>query len=131
MIADRIIEPGTLTTDGARTRVEVRLPWYRALPGSCIAEVMFAVDGVQAEAGSLRWTMNDRTFAIPDLADEVDEWWFPADSAVVEGDLAVQPGDTEHRVDIELKLYIPYIVTAHGVLQIEERDSKTMRARQP
>ena len=37
MIPDRIIEQGTLTTDGARTAVEVRLPWYRALPGSCIA----------------------------------------------------------------------------------------------
>ncbi|MFG1681184.1 DUF6379 domain-containing protein [Nonomuraea sp. NPDC049269] len=128
MIPDRIIEQGTLTTDGSRAGVEVRLPWYRALPGSCIAEVTFTVDGVQADAESLRWTMNDRTFAIPDLADKVDEWWFPADSAVVEGDLAVEPGDTEHRVDIELKLYIPYIVTAHGVLRIEERDSKTMRA---
>ncbi len=128
MIPDRIIEQGTLTTDGSRAGVEVRLPWYRALPGSCIAEVTFAVDGVQTDARSLRWTMNGRTFAIPDLAGEVDEWWFPADSVVVEGDLAVEPGDTEHRVDIELKLYIPYIVTAHGVLRIEERDSKSMRA---
>lgn len=134
MIPDRIIEQGTLTTDGTRAGVEVRLPWYRALPGSCIAEVTFAVDGVRADAESLRWTMNDRTFAIADLAGEVDEWWFPADSVIVDGDLAVEPDDTEHRVDIELKLYIPYIVTAHGVLRIEERDSKTMRAtkaRQP
>ena len=33
VIPDRIIEQGTLTTDGARAAVEVRLPWYRALPG--------------------------------------------------------------------------------------------------
>ena len=130
MIADRIIEQGTLTTDGSRACVEVRLPWYRALPGSCIAEVAFAVDGVRAGTESLRWTMNGRTFTLPDLAGEVDEWWFPADSAVVAGDIPVEPGDTEHRVDIELKLYIPYIVTAHGVLRIEERDAKTMEAKQ-
>ena len=37
MIADRIIEQGTLIVDGARASVEVRMPWYRALPGSCIA----------------------------------------------------------------------------------------------
>ncbi|MEV6638119.1 DUF6379 domain-containing protein [Actinoplanes sp. NPDC051470] len=130
MIADRIIEQGTLTTDGFRAWIEVRLPWYRALPGSCVGEVAFAVDGVQADPESLRWTMNGRTCAIPDLLDEVDQWWFPADSAVVAGDLPVEPSDAEHRVDIELKLYIPYIVTAHGVLRIEERDSKTMKARQ-
>ncbi len=65
---------------------------------------------------------------IPDLAGEVDEWWFPADSVVVTGDLEVPADDQEHRVDIELKVYIPYIVTAHGVLRIEEHDSKTMKA---
>ena len=130
MIADRIIEQGTLTTQDGRTAVEVRIPWYRALPGSCIAGAALTIDGVAAPEDSLRWTMNDRTFAIPDLADKVDEWWFPADSVVVEGDLAVEPGDTEHRVDVDLKLYIPYIITDHGVLHIEEHDTKTMKVAQ-
>jgi hypothetical protein len=128
MIQDRIIEQDTLSTDGTRASIEVRLPWYRALPGSCISEVAFAVDGVPAPVESLRWTMNEQTFRIPDLADRVDEWWFPADSVVVEGDLPVSADDRDHTVDVELKLYIPYIVTDHGVLRIEERDSKTMKA---
>jgi hypothetical protein len=128
MIPDRIIEHGTLTTDGTQATVEVRLPWYRALPGSCISDVSFAVDGITAPADSLRWTMNGRTFRIPELADKVDEWWFPTDSVVVAGDLGIQADDRDHQVDVELKLYIPYIVTAHGVLRIEERDSKTMKA---
>ena len=62
MIPDRIIEQGTLTTDGARSAVEVRLPWYRALPGSCIAGAGLRVDGVAAPKDSLRWTMNGRSF---------------------------------------------------------------------
>ena len=128
MIADRIIEQGTLTTDGSHATVEVRLPWYRSLPGSCISEVGFAVDGVQAPAESLRWTMNGRTFRLQELVDEVDEWWFPTDSVVLSGDLPVPADSSDHTVDVELKLYIPYIVTAHGVLRIEERDSKTMKA---
>ena len=37
MIPDRIIEQGTLTTAGSRASVEVRLPWYRALPGSSVS----------------------------------------------------------------------------------------------
>ena len=128
MIPDRIIEQDTLTTDGSTSTVEVRIPWYRALPGSCISEVSFAVDGVAAPAESLRWTMNGRTYRLEELVDQTDEWWFPVDSAVVSGDIAV-PSDAEnHRVDVELKLFIPYIVTDHGVLRIEEHDTKTMKA---
>lgn len=129
MIPDRIIEQGTLTTDGTRSAVEVRIPWYRALPGSCISEVSFSVDGVPAPAESLRWTMNGRTFRLADLADDTEQWWFPVDSAVVSGDIPVTTGADDHRVDVELKLYIPYIVIdGDQVLRIEERDSKTMPA---
>ncbi|HEY8588864.1 MAG TPA: DUF6379 domain-containing protein [Naasia sp.] len=128
MIPDRIIEQGTLTTDGSRTAVEVRLPWYRALPGSCISEASLTVDGTPAPAESLRWTMNGKTFRLEELADNLDEWWFPTDSAVLSGDLPIEAGADEHAVDVELKLYIPYIVTDHGVLRIEEHDTKTMKA---
>ncbi|MDH2444860.1 DUF6379 domain-containing protein [Amnibacterium sp. CER49] len=128
MIPDRIIEQGTLTTDGGRAAVEVRLPWYRALPASCISEVALAVDGVRAPADSLTWTMNGETHAIAELATRADDWWFPLDSAVVSGELPVEAGG-EHRVDVELKLYIPYIIIGDGeVLRIEEHDTKTMAA---
>ena len=91
MIPDRIIEQGTLTTSGARTAVEVRLPWYRALPGSCIAGAKLSVDGVEAPAESLRWGMNGREFSFDELSTNTDEWWFPTDSAVLSGDLPVAP----------------------------------------
>ncbi|MGN6445232.1 C-glycoside deglycosidase beta subunit domain-containing protein [Amnibacterium sp.] len=128
MIPDRIIEQGTLTTDGEHAAVEVRIPWYRAIPASCISEVSLAVDGVPAPADSLTWTMNGETHPIAELAQRSDDWWFPLDSAVVTGALPVEPGG-EHRVDVELKLYIPYIVIGDDeVLRIEEHDTKTMAA---
>lgn len=130
MIPDRIIEQGTLTTDGARASVEVRLPWYRALPASCIAGATLTVDGVEAPADSLRWEMNGRTFTFDELVPNTDEWWFPVDSAVLSGDIPVADGDAEHTVEVGLVLYIPYIVIgADEVLHIEEHDSKTMTAR--
>ena len=129
MIPDRIIEQGTLKTDGSRAAVEVRIPWYRALPGSCIAGAGLTIDGVRAPEASLRWTMNGRTFTFDELVDETDEWWFPTDSALLSGDIAVDDGDAEHEVDVDLKLYIPYIVIGENeVLHIEEHDSKTMKA---
>ena len=129
MIPDRIIEPNTLTTDGRRAEVEVRIPWYRALPGSCIAGAVLRIDGVPAAEDSLRWTMNGRTFRFEGLVDEIGEWWFPTDSAVLSGEVPVKPGDAEHRVDVDLELYIPYIVIGENeVLHIEEHDTKTMKA---
>ncbi len=124
MIPDRIIEQGTLTTAGPRASVEVRLPWYRALPGSSVSEATLTIDGVAAE--NLTWTMNDREFRLDELPGELEEWWFPTDSVILSGDVPVS-GDAEHQVDVELKLYIPYIVTDHGVLRIEEHDTKTMQ----
>ncbi|MGK3647716.1 C-glycoside deglycosidase beta subunit domain-containing protein [Pseudarthrobacter enclensis] len=132
MIADRMIEQGTLTSQDGRTAVEVRIPWYRALPGSCIAGAALTVDGVSAPEESLRWTMNNRTFTFEQLVEETGEWWFPLDSAVLSGDIPLtENGDGGgHEVRVDLKLYIPYIITDHGVLHIEEHDTKTMKAAQ-
>ncbi len=128
MIPDRIIEQGTLTTDGGRAAVEVRLPWYRALPGSCIAGATLTVDGVAAPAESLRWRMNDREFTFEQLRTETGEWWFPTDSAVLSGDVAVET-DAEHEVTVGLTLYIPYIIISDTeTLHIEESNTKTMKA---
>jgi len=129
VIPDRIIEQGTLTTNGARTAVEVRLPWYRALPGSCIAGAKLRIDGVEAPAESLRWQMNGREFAFDELVDETDEWWFPTDSAVLSGDVPVDADAAEHEVRVDLTLYIPYIIISDTeTLHIEEHDIKTMKA---
>ena len=130
MIPDRIIEQGTLAVDGTRASVEVRLPWYRALPGSCIAGATLTIDGVEAPSDSLRWRLNGREFRFDELLDETGEWWFPIDSAVLSGDLPVT-ADDEHEVRVDLTLYIPYIIISDTeTLHIEEHDTKTMTARQ-
>ncbi len=127
MIPDRIIEQDTLKTDGSTSTVEVRLPWYRSLPAASVSEVEFSVDGVAAPADSIRWTLNGRTYTLDELVGVIDEWWFPTDSALLSGSIPLEAGGS-HEVRVALKLYIPYIVTDHGVLRIEEHNEKTMEA---
>ncbi|WP_432512109.1 C-glycoside deglycosidase beta subunit domain-containing protein [Kineococcus sp. SYSU DK001] len=130
MIPDRLIEAGTLRRDGERVSVEVRLPWYRALPASCIGGAVLRVDGTEVPPESLRWEMNGRRSTFAELVPRVDDWWFPADSAVLSGELTLD-GDpsAEHVVEVDLSLYIPYIVISESqVLRIEEHDRKSMTA---
>ncbi|REC97808.1 hypothetical protein DEU35_2302 [Microbacterium sp. AG157] len=129
MIPDRIIEQGTLSARDGRTSVDVRLPWYRALPASCISGARLTIDGVEAPAASLRWQMNGEEFTFVDMKTNTEQWWFPTDSAVLSGDLTVDAG--EHEVRVDLELFIPYIIIADDqVLHIEEHDTKTMTVRQ-
>jgi hypothetical protein len=128
VIPDRIIEQGTLKTRGQRAAVEVRIPWYRALPASCIASASLTIDGVTAPADSLRWTLNGRDRTFSEMSDDTEEWWFPLDSAVLSGDIPVTDGDADHNVAVDLTIFIPYIVIGEDeVLHIEEHDSKTMK----
>lgn len=129
MIPDRIIEQGTLTTSGTRAAVDVRIPWYRALPASCIAGASLSVDGVPAPVETLRWELNGRERTFAEMADDTESWWFPLDSAVLSGEVPVAADGAEHEVAVELTLYIPYIVIGENeVLHIEEHDTKTMKA---
>lgn len=128
MIPDRLIEQGTLTSDGTRAAVEVRLPWYRALPGSCIAGATLQIDGVQAPADTLRWRMNGQEFTFEQLRTNTEQWWFPTDSAVLSGDLPLEIG-VDHEVTVGLTLYIPYIIISDTeTLHIDESNTKTMKA---
>jgi len=125
MISDRLIEPDSLVIEDHRAAVDVRIPWYRAIPASCIHEVELRVDGVPAPADSVRCSLNGTQRRLEEFPDLTEESWFTTDSLTVSGDFDLEPG-AEHDVSVELKIYIPYIVTAHGVLLIDESSQARM-----
>ena len=72
--------------------------------------------------------MNGREFTFDELSTNVEEWWFPLDSAVLSGEIPVTDA-AEHEVGVDLMLYIPYIIISDTeTLHIEEHDTKTMKA---
>ena len=126
MMPEQIIEPGSLTVHGDRVGLSVRMPWYRALPLSSVADIVWTVDGRPVPRASITWTTDDRTYSLDELRDRHDRWWYVLDSAVLEGALSGLDDGAEHEVAVTLALYIPYITTDFGVLKIEEKDCKTM-----
>ena len=78
-----------------------------------------AVDGRPVPAETIRCELNGRERRLAEFPGLLEESWFTTDSLTVSGDLGgVEEG--EHDVAVNLKLYIPYIVTDHGVLMIDE-----------
>jgi hypothetical protein len=128
MLPERIIERDSLALRPGTARVSLRMPWYRALPLSSVADIHWTIDGLEVDRDSITWTTDGVTRALHELPPLSDEWWYVLDSAVVEGAVPeLEPRD-EHTVAVALKLFIPYITTDFGVLQIEELDSKMMPA---
>ena len=127
MMPELIIEPETFKIHGHRVRMSVRMPWYRALPLSSVADVRWSIDGEPIPRESITWTVDGETYRLDDLPPRHDKWWYVLDSAEIEGDLIAFDRD-RHDVAVTLSLYIPYITTDHGVLLIEESDAKEMAA---
>ena len=83
------MEPDSLVTDGTRTSVDVRIPWYRAIPASCISEVTVRIDGRPCRRSRCRCELNGRERRLEEFAELVDESWFTTDSLTVSRDIDV------------------------------------------
>lgn len=91
------------TANGMELRV--RSPWYRSLPLSSV-DVALLVDDTPVPADRIRFCVNDRDYALEELPERVDEFWFILDPARVRVS-NVQPG--RHDVELTLGLRIPYL----------------------
>jgi hypothetical protein len=125
VINDRLIDPDSLVIEPGRVSIGVRIPWYRAIPASCIADVAVRIDGQAVLPESLRCELNGRERRLEEFPELTEESWFTTDSLTVSGELEVDRSE-DHDVFVNLKLYIPYIVTDHGVLMIDESLETTM-----
>jgi len=63
--------------------VALRLPWYRALPLSCIVGATLAIDGRDADPAALRLTVDGTVYGLDELATRYDSWWYVLDSAIL------------------------------------------------
>jgi hypothetical protein len=100
---------GPLRRTGDGFEVPVRFDWYRSLPLSCVASLTLTVDGEVVDAERIRFHVNDRDYALDELAAVHDEFWFVLDTARLRvlADPPLAAG--EHEVAVDLAMRIPYL----------------------
>lgn len=123
MLFDKVVDEGTLRASPNGFSVGVRLPWYRALPLSCVSINLLMVDGVAIEPDKISFLINGHNYALADLPDRMLETWFSVDTATLE--VADHPLDAaaEHEVEAEVEVRPPYIKNLRRV----GRATKNMR----
>jgi hypothetical protein len=114
---ERLIEAETLrpTTNGFRAGL--RLPWYRALPLSCIERIEVRVDTKPVPQDAVRFSLGPSgPYRFSELATLTDVWWYVLDSAelTVDSPDATEPGT--HEVSVDMGLHIPYLPVAGAPL---------------
>ncbi|GAA0365681.1 DUF6379 domain-containing protein [Actinoallomurus spadix] len=114
----------TVTPDGLD--IAVHTHWYRALPLSCVVRLDVTVDGTPVVPDV---TVNGVRRTRAELADLTGEYWFTTDPLILH-----VPGTAgEHRVELDLGLSIPYILTGpdRRPLLSASRADRTLTARRP
>ena len=100
---------GAFRRTGDGYEVPLRFDWYRSLPLSCVASLTLTVDGQVVPAEDIDFHVNDRDYALDELPELCDEFWFVLDPAR----LRVRTGQAlaagEHDIAVELAMRIPYL----------------------
>jgi hypothetical protein len=127
LLTERVIEDGSLRGDASGYSFDLRIPWYRSLPLSCVEGLEVSLDGEAAEEIAIAF--DDRTYSLDELPPLYDEWWQVTDAARVAVPRAGGLADGPHELDVTLSLRIPYIVEGGGRrLVMRERCVKTLTA---
>ena len=99
---------GPLRRTAEGYEVAVRFDWYRSLPLSCVF-VSLAVDGQAVPEEHVRFHVNDCDYALDELAELHDEFWFVLDAARLRVTPAQPLAPGEHDVQLDITLRIPYL----------------------
>jgi hypothetical protein len=115
MAAVPLVEENSLCVTETGYQIQVRLPWYRSLPLSCIEKVHMSLDGQPIDPDLLRFGINDRQFRLSELDELIEEYWFVQDAACLS---VLQLGKiargASHTIEFELTLRFPYIAIGPG-----------------
>jgi hypothetical protein len=125
VLNDQVIADGSLRAAPDGFAFDVRLPWYRALPISCVEGLEVALDGRKVATEDLTLEFNGTSYKLADLPPLHDDWWYVADGAPVTAPLPESLGAGEHELDVTIHVRIPYIIESGVPLVMSEHCVKS------
>jgi len=120
MFVTRILTNDGLRRTAAGFDLDIRVPWYRALPLSTVEIAELTVDGETIDNKLITFEVNGKLFTTADLINHPEEWWFVLDSAYLHVNHPLKPG-AEHDVALTVGLFPPYIPGFHRLTECKKR----------
>lgn len=105
--------------------IDVRLPWYRALPLSVISIDEVAIDGEIIDHQNLSFELDGSRFHLGDMRSRTDVWWYVLDDARLHVDGSPIAAGENHSVAVKMSVRPPYI----GGFNLPVKSAKTLTAR--
>jgi hypothetical protein len=107
MIANQVLRvvPGS---EGQKLCFDLRLPWYRSLPISCVEKMEFVVDGRPLSRDSVTMAVGGILYDLDGVGRLADTQWFVLDTYEVFVHLAEALTPGNHHVKLTTQLRIPY-----------------------
>jgi hypothetical protein len=110
-----VLGDGAVRATAQGYEVDLRLPWYRSLPVSCLEDVSISLGGQPAARDSLRVVRAGRPLALGDLAVRVDDEWFVQDPLTVAVQAAAPPAKGQAvELEVTVTIRVPYILVGPG-----------------
>jgi hypothetical protein len=95
-------------------QLECRIPFYRALPLSCIEAVALKIDGETVATSDISFILRNNIFKIEELTELIDTWWGFTEKAIIfvhkEGGLEPKT----HEIDLSFHIRWPILIPSDG-----------------
>ncbi|MCL3777457.1 MULTISPECIES: DUF6379 domain-containing protein [unclassified Actinomyces] len=80
---DMVMDGSPVLRDGDDLLVPLRLPWYRSLALSTFEGLDLSLNGTAIDPATVRLEVNGHSYALAELADLTEKFWFMQDTGYV------------------------------------------------
>ena len=110
---------------------DCRVPFYRALPLSCIEAVVLSLNDNPVGTGSISISLRGKTYPLNRVADLMDIWWGFTETIkiVAASDDVINRKNLGNsiKIDFSIKIRLPYLIPTNGVDRPNYDSSRTVR----
>lgn len=109
MMQTRVVSDNGLTSTSDGCEIDIRLPWYRALPLSVCAVYEVQINHAIIDPEDITFEINGLNLKLEQLKGLTNQWWFTLDSAILHiKDFFIEK-NLEYNVSVTVSVKPPYI----------------------